>query len=302
MRGGGGGWSGAARAGHQPLPVGALPGPRGKGSLAGRPDTRSAAPPGEAGLGPGGADGQPPRLRGDEAFSSLLLPPPDACAARTAPVSPRAAPGPRPPPSAPTAAAAATTCPRHVGRKRRQGRSRSGRKRRPRPGRQGGRREAAGRGALAFCPPRGRATGGAERREAAERGGAEMAAATWELGEEEGQGFPSGPPAPGGGGGDGGGGGGGRLPRDAPPAPAGRVCRGWGRGLAARGAALLHGGPEEKRAELRLTGQRAESGPGTEGGEKTGEAPGDVRGVRAPRGAPSAPPGPAWSCSPARLV
>lgn len=101
----------------------------------------------------------------------------------------------------------------------------SGRKRPPCPGPRGA--EAAGREGrdggeggrppLAFCPPRGRATGGAEPREAA----AEMAAATWEPAEEkEGQGFPSGPPARGGEGRMEGG-----SPREAPPAPAERRLR-----------------------------------------------------------------------------
>lgn len=50
-----------------------------------------------------------------------------------------------------------------------------------------------------------------------------MAAATWELDEEEGQDFPSGPPALGGGEG-------GRLPQDVPPAPKGRASPGLGQG------------------------------------------------------------------------
>lgn len=59
----------------------------------------------------------------------------------------------------------------------------------------GGRRAAGTGGGGRLSPPRGRATGGAERRRHGE-GGAEMAAGTGELAEEEeGQRFPSGPAA-----------------------------------------------------------------------------------------------------------
>ncbi|XP_037985044.1 class E basic helix-loop-helix protein 22-like [Motacilla alba alba] len=87
--------------------------------------------------------------------------------------------------------------------------------------REAGRAEGSGRaGGSRLLPaprPRYRWSGAAG---GSEEGRTEMAAATWELDEEEGQGFPSGPPALGGGGGDGGGG---RLSRDAPPAPKGRA-------------------------------------------------------------------------------
>lgn len=97
-------------------------------------------------------------------------------------------------------------------------RLRSGRKRRPCHGRAGGEKQAGGGGARLLPAPRARyrwsrpAGGSGE-------GGTEMAAATWELAEEEeeGQGFPSGPPALGGGG---------RLHREAPAAPEGGLCRG----------------------------------------------------------------------------
>lgn len=57
-----------------------------------------------------------------------------------------------------------------------------------------------------------------------------MAAVTWELAEEdeeEGQGFPSGPPALGGGG---------RLPREAPPAPEGGAPPGAGQEAPSEGS------------------------------------------------------------------
>lgn len=98
MRGGGGGWRGEVRAGHRPLPPGALPGTA-AGAGEGPPRRASRHPlggsPGEAGVGPGGADSQLPRLRENEAFSSLLLPPPmRVCAdgARQSPSRPRPAP------------------------------------------------------------------------------------------------------------------------------------------------------------------------------------------------------------------
>lgn len=69
----------------------------GKGSLGGRAAASrrplGGSPRGEAGVGPGGGDSQPPRLREDEAFSFLLLAPrPRGVCARTRSV-------PEPPPA-----------------------------------------------------------------------------------------------------------------------------------------------------------------------------------------------------------
>lgn len=178
-------------------------------------------------MGPGGADSQPPRLREDEALSSLLLPPlMRVCAdgARQSPSRPRSAPA-----SISTGGGGrSNNLPSPCWKEATSG---------PQPereeaaavSREAGRAEGNGRaGGTRILPaprPRyrwsGAAGGSGERR-------TEMAAATWELAEEEeGQGFPSGPPALGGGGGDGGGG---RLPRDAPPAPEGWASRGLGKG------------------------------------------------------------------------
>lgn len=279
------------RAGHRPLPPGALPG---AAAAAGEGLPRRVSRH-TLGGSPGGGWGGPGRRRqptpAAEGRRSFLLPSPPApmrvCAdgARQSPSRPRPAPA-----SISTGGGGrSNNLPSPCWKEATSG---------PQPereeaaavSREAGRAEGSGRaGGTRLLPaPRQRyrssgAAGGSG------EGRTEMAAATWELDEEEGQGFPSGPPALGGGGG----GRGGRVPGMRHLPLKGGLYRGsgkrspWERSCLPFLAAAF---PEKKRPGLRLSRKRAESSP-QHGGER--EKGGEKRvGVWEVSGLPGALPQP----------